>query len=368
MDKRKEFEALLYETEYANIADSKYVEERLSLLRKWIKDNMPTKLYRYRRCNENSISAFSKDEIWGSSYLTFNDSLECIPCYDLNKVNDILNKEFDAEIIERNISQLKEGYLPSGIKELCSSEFINNLQNNAKQDISQKELEKQLQRLKNTLVTYISNNLSEYEKYFFTGISAAESQYMVACFSETNTSSLMWGHYADSHKGFCLEYDLTSIISDCAKDCKDIRQCVALMMSVAIAPVIYSKGRFDASSGFTSMLMNIVLESATNKQVGYYYADMLLPIKALLTKSDEWEYEAEWRMYRPLPSLDSFHQCIAKIKPTAVYRGIRMSIEDKKTTADIAKDKKIPCYQMVPQYFSSTYEIKPIDVSLLDNQ
>ena len=164
MDKRKVFETLLYETEYANIADSKYVEERLSLLRKWIKDNMPTKLYRYRRCNENSISAFSKDEIWGSSYLTFNDSLECIPCYDLNKVNDIFNKKFDTEIIERNISQLKEGYLPSGIKELCSSEFINNLQNNAKQDISQKELEKQLQRLKNTLVTYISNNLSEYEK------------------------------------------------------------------------------------------------------------------------------------------------------------------------------------------------------------
>ena len=108
MDKRKVFEMLLYETEYANVADSKYVEERLSLLRKWIKDNMPTKLYRYRRCNENSISAFSKDEIWGSSYLTFNDSLECIPCYDLNKVNDIFNKEFDTEIIERNISQLKQ--------------------------------------------------------------------------------------------------------------------------------------------------------------------------------------------------------------------------------------------------------------------
>ena len=368
MDKRKAFETLLYETQYANVADSQYVEERLSLLRKWIKDNMPTKLYRYRKCNENSISAFREDEIWGSSYLTFNDSLECIPCYDLNKVNNIFNKEFDTEIIERNISQLKEGYLPSGFKELCSSEFINNLQNNVKQNISQEELGKQLQKLKNTLVAYISNNLSEYEKDFFTGISAAESQYMVACFSETNTSSLMWGHYADSHKGFCLEYDLTSIISDCAKDCKDIRQCVALMMSVAIAPVIYSKGRFDASSSFTSMLMNIVLESATNKQVGYYYADMLLPIKALLTKSDEWEYEAEWRMYRPLPLLDSLHQCIAKIKPTAVYRGIKMSIEDKKAIADIAKDKKIPCYQMVSQYFSPTYEIKPIDVSLFDNQ
>lgn len=111
-----------------------------------------------------------------------------------------------------------------------------------------------------------------------------------------------------------------------------------------------------------------MLESATNKQIGYYYADMLLPIKALLTKSDEWKYEAEWRMYRPFTSLDSLHQCIAKIKPTAVYRGVKMSIEDKKTITDIASDKKIPCYQMVPQYFSSTYEIKPVDASLFDNQ
>ena len=28
----------------------------------------------------------------------------------------------------------------------------------------------------------------------------------VACFSERVDSSIMWSHYADSHKGFCLEY------------------------------------------------------------------------------------------------------------------------------------------------------------------
>lgn len=190
---------MLYGTQYANVADSGYVEQQLSILRKWVKDNIPKKLYRYRKCNENSISAFNKNEILGSSYLTFNDSLECIPCYDLNKVNDVFNREFDAGVIERNIAQLKPGYLPSGIKELCSSEFIYNLQKNAQQNIPHEELEKQLQHLKNALAIYISNNLTEYEKYFFTGISAAESQYMVACFSETNTSSLMWEHYADSH-------------------------------------------------------------------------------------------------------------------------------------------------------------------------
>lgn len=29
----------------------------------------------------------------------------------------------------------------------------------------------------------------------------------VCCFSETNTDLLLWGHYADSFKGFCLEFN-----------------------------------------------------------------------------------------------------------------------------------------------------------------
>jgi hypothetical protein len=31
----------------------------------------------------------------------------------------------------------------------------------------------------------------------------------VACFSARNDNLLMWGHYADGHRGFCLEFDAT---------------------------------------------------------------------------------------------------------------------------------------------------------------
>ena len=37
--------------------------------------------------------------------------------------------------------------------------------------------------------------------------SELRKQYCVACFSIYNDSEIMWGHYADSAKGFCLEYD-----------------------------------------------------------------------------------------------------------------------------------------------------------------
>ena len=38
-----------------------------------------------------------------------------------------------------------------------------------------------------------------------------KKKFRVACFTENNIFPLMWSHYADSHKGLCLEYDLTRL-------------------------------------------------------------------------------------------------------------------------------------------------------------
>ena len=34
---------------------------------------------------------------------------------------------------------------------------------------------------------------------------------LVACFTEENNSPLMWAHYSNSHKGLCIEYDLSRL-------------------------------------------------------------------------------------------------------------------------------------------------------------
>ncbi|MGT2429382.1 DUF2971 domain-containing protein [Cupriavidus basilensis] len=69
----------------------------------------------------------------------------------------------------------------------------------------------------------------------------------------------MWAHYADSHKGICLEFDATSVFMAHAQEVK------------------YSGER--AAINFTDS------------------KDAMLE-KALLTKSDHWSYESEWRLIR----------------------------------------------------------------------
>lgn len=40
-----------------------------------------------------------------------------------------------------------------------------------------------------------------------------KNKYGVSCFSTINNNPLMWGHYSDSRKGICLEFDTTKLIS-----------------------------------------------------------------------------------------------------------------------------------------------------------
>lgn len=91
--------------------------------------------------------------------------------------------------------------------------------------------------------------------------------FYISCFSETPHSNLMWGHYADKHSGFCIEYDVASLP-------KNIQ---------VLFPVVYDENTFDASK-------IIDMDGITDK-----YA-MLCPY---LFKSKDWAYEKEWRTFIP---------------------------------------------------------------------
>ncbi|MDO4332786.1 MAG: DUF2971 domain-containing protein [Eubacteriales bacterium] len=78
----------------------------------------------------------------------------------------------------------------------------------------------------------------------------------IACFSERPDSLLMWGHYANNHRGICVGYDLKKLIEN--YDC---------------LPVIYEE----------ELPQNI-----NNAHI----------LKDTLTKYRDWEYEKEWRIIK----------------------------------------------------------------------
>ena len=90
----------------------------------------------------------------------------------------------------------------------------------------------------------------------------------ILCLSESAENLLMWAHYADSHRGFVIEFDERSPFFDCRVNSEDeLRH---------LRKVLYSPTR----------------PSLTLADVD----DFAL----FMTKGTDWKYEAEWRMIVPL--------------------------------------------------------------------
>ena len=138
--------------------------------------------------------------------------------------------------------------------------------------------------------------------------------FRIGCLAGSPYNRLMWSHYGDSHRGFCIEYDAIDIIKK----------------NVFVLPVYYSQSRPLVSWD------PVVDPKSTTSLTATINA-----IWALLTKDQCWEYENEWRVLRP-----SQLPVDVEVPISAVYLGASITPENKETVMTIAKEHGIPVKQM----------------------
>lgn len=133
--------------------------------------------------------------------------------------------------------------------------------------------------------------------------------YKIICFSETHKSNLMWSHYTDSHKGYCIEYD-------CSK--------YPINTQETLYKIKYEKNKPDIT-----------------KQIED--EDMEAFASALMTKAIDWEYEKEWRLITTIDD-DDFIQDNNAI--TSIYLGVNCNKEIKKDIIQWAIENNKNAIQM----------------------
>ena len=149
-----------------------------------------------------------------------------------------------------------------------------------------------------------------------------DNMFRVGCLCTDYKNRLMWSHYADGHKGFCIEYDFS---------------CDSKMLSeLLILPVIYSNER-------PKFPWNVALakdkESEEVKNVG-----ARTMIRSLLTKDEAWSYEDEWRII----SLASSGTDNIRMPPVScIYIGALCSQDNSKKLVELANNLNVPIKQMV---------------------
>lgn len=216
-----------------------------------IQMNIPTHLYKYQKLTAHSLASLLNETVWLSSPSAFNDPFDCAITLSREKLQESLDHAV-TEIARRN-----------GIPR----EQIENHDKIIEQDESAYEW------LRNSLRTSMQ-------------------KIGVLCLSATPYEILMWSHYAENHKGFCVEYDFSEG-THLRKLAQPVRyREVVPSLSLANLPK-------DAKDNFLEV--------------------------CIFTKAKQWEYEQEWRVIMH----EGGRSFQAPSKVTSITFGVRMPLEEK---------------------------------------
>ena len=138
---------------------------------------------------------------------------------------------------------------------------------------------------------------------------------------------LLWAHYANSHHGFCIEYNFDELLN------------VYTNEHLYPFPIKYSTKLPEVR---LTDITNMNALDMVNKLVGY--------------KSNEWKYEEEIRIVFDKPKLRNYSPNAI----TGIYFGLRMPQEQRDTIMKRLTGRKIKFYEIIQKSKSYKFERKEV--------
>lgn len=204
---------------------------------------MPTKLYKYLKFSVNSLRAITEAEIFYTEPRKFNDPLDCSPsiAIDIERIDlervlyRMLRKRVGPKRAKGKIGDLR--YFFSQCRDYRVADSLAERNH--------------MRCLGNDILAELTNELGS------DGVFALSASWR---------SVLMWSHYADEHRGLCIEYDTSDQIHP------------------RLRPVNYRSPRAINASDLLLWKLRDDEHAKARVLQTYFY-----------TKSSEWRYEREWR-------------------------------------------------------------------------
>ena len=198
--------------------------------------NIPPRLYKFQSFEgKSSIENLRRSQIWFSKPAGLNDPFDCtIPVKFIDTDNEDVMTKF------------MENYYFENLRKSGNAEEISKFK---QEHFRNGKLDQETLIQADKMIREFSQQQTK--KYLNTG---------VACFTTELTNILMWSHYANGHRGFCLEFDTEYFPS-----------------SAKLIKVIYG-------SSYPTLSPEDLFKEP--HKLG----------EPLYTKSKDWENEEEWRL------------------------------------------------------------------------
>lgn len=249
------------------------------------------KLYKFREFNANNITALANRQLWFSQRSDFNDPFEGAHVKDNGLSKELLNTfacKLKNEISEENFAKM---LTDMGLKE---GEVTNE---KLFQKIAEFNLQPLINIVHNSKITCLS--LSEPE-------------------NDPIRNNLMWSHYADGLRGFCLVFDGESLQKD-----------IYLSSNESMRPI---KIQYKSTPNTLSLLDFIKSDFVLDNDQDIDFIETV--IKTIATKSVEWSYENEFRILTL--NENNFHNYSEKTLKEIVV-GMKIPEPQRKLLLDIIK-------------------------------
>lgn len=340
----------LFRTSRLLSSDSKEEKERIYGALKAPYDRLS--LYRYYKLDADGyvLSALRHGKVTVSNPKIFNDPFDSLLYIDREKVR-AAQQLYPPERIINEVNSIREGNDPSPELNGVIQELFKRLASLPEEDVKKALSCSPLQIEKNT--SLLIDNVIAYLRGLL----------RIACFSERCDSPLMWAHYADCGRGICVEYDVptTGEIAHPIKGLSSDRDCFLSMF-----PVVYSTDRYDATHIAEDLiLLLLAVEIGAVNSCDFSKYDLLKDLKLSLYKSNDWEYEREWRLFTwPYLPTDSERLFIDKPLMTSVILGHSMVEVQKESVLEALRTYKtgsgnmVKIKRMVVDSSSSNYTLR----------
>jgi len=262
----------------------------------------PGRLYKYRQPNEQALENLRSQTVWMAPASTFNDPYDSALSFDHGPT---LSSEFLGRLaphLPPVIAAQSKGPLQGldALRDVLSRD----------ESLTDQQRENDLTALTDIIATVGLEQVAKIR-------SAFQNELKICCFASDGLSPVMWAHYADSHRGFCIELPFDQLHPDHHQ-------------RVTLFPVVYHRDRFDST------------DLVRNSSDAWFPPVQLI---AALFKFVEWQYEGEWRLIEDTKG--SRGKAVEMPKPTAVYIGARMDASYRDRLMRICTDLGLPCHEVV---------------------
>jgi hypothetical protein len=279
-------------------------------------------LYKYFKINEHSIANLMRNELYCQNFKAFNDPFEC--WFSLREGIPHPKRE------------------PERFRQICTAWGF------------------PIEKMNADLEDY-NLYMDELESYQ-PDIRAFLESVKISCFSKENDNLLMWSHYADGLRGFCVEFDEDLIVSN-----ELDKEPSIVSVFYADKPPVVDKMLYSLAKDQIWYHEMAIQEEPHSTYVPDYKQALIdaeqllneLYTKTVATKPIEWKYEEETRL---VFSTNNNNEGEFFKYPAEAIKGIifgeKINLKARETLIQIIETKKISIPMKIAERDIESYKIK----------